>query len=326
MYVVESGPENPIYGPENMSKHEKFIASNPEVMIYNGNLEKDGFYLLKKPDDDSWQEGDKIEVCGAELFPGALLSAADSVHKVEIAYMVMKYSGVMYAQKVAMKPFDGDDPDNPTDSPETEYHATMKAKGRGFDVLEPIAMAKFGNVRYLYTKYRNNVWTLDNISYTIHPEDPAYEKTIKPALELMTNTLAELHARGIAHGDPQPKNFMIDDEGEVPVPDLEMATIAESTEEHIEMLVGDDGDIVRSPFFKDVLLLWYALTRDREEDGYQNVFLKGVSKKVYMRVFEEFTDMYLDSLDAHLDPELAIHFKPEEFKEDLLTHYLVGVQ
>ena len=291
---------------------------------FRGELNEDGVWSAEIFDQVEGTEEYRWlgQIVSLNALIGPELGSSDSINMVQYFSAGIKRNEDSPTEfvDVAVKPFT---PSSPSMGPQNEYNATLKAHKRGFNVFLPLAIIKNGDYSYLMTEYRPDVVTLDNFDLTIHPDDPRFEKEMVPILKYMTDTMAELAARGIIHGDPQPKNFAITDTGETLIPDLEFAEIAESVEDH-EYMFNGAGAIKNSSVFHDFFINWRTLTQ-QPYAGYNNIWLAGVEDKVYMRAFANYIDMYISALETHVPDELYQKFDPEAFKEALLTDPIISI-
>ncbi|HYH75083.1 MAG TPA: hypothetical protein VD735_03930 [Candidatus Saccharimonadales bacterium] len=94
-------------------------------------------------------------------------------------------------------------------------------RGRSFTPLGFYRSPEGGQVS-LITRYEHQVVTLDNLLWD-ESEKPISELRVRAALSHTALALADAHASGFIHGDPQPKNIGTDNIG-YRYPDLEAAS------------------------------------------------------------------------------------------------------
>lgn len=255
--------------------------------------------------------GDEIpKILHMDFLPGEFeLGAADSHHGVRFGFVqVERADGSVDTVHVAVKPLD-----SASQTAVHEQNAHLEVANRGFQTFEPLAIIKHDDTDFLVTRYREDILTRNNIAWTISPSDSdKYESEIVPTLNFMAESLADLHAAGIFHGDAQAKNFAVSDEGGQVVIDLEDAVFVETGEELIEVFNWLDapGEDVQygqkndeNKAFLDLTHCWYALIHPTP-DNQTNLFLEGEPTEVCMREFEaRFLEPYFNRLRSQLGEE-----------------------
>lgn len=149
--------------------------------------------------------------------PGLVLGATDSAHQV--------FFGRDGNNVVAVKPYRGKDA-----ADRAEYEMTMlrEVAALGFLTLKPVRVedTKTGLVAFLLTEYVPNLTTMSAVA----------QRRIGAPLQLRrtAETLGQLHAAGISHGDAQAKNFGIIPtvEDQIAVFDLEKGGSSERGSHH----------------------------------------------------------------------------------------------
>jgi hypothetical protein len=278
---------------------ERFAASQPETVgVYEGRLDDaaDGIYV--SPGALSREIGELgATVVEIELLPGAQLGAGDSHHDVTFGEVVLRVGEEERAVEVAIKTFD-----TGTGEAEHEHDSLIAVRQKGLDAFQPLAIAKDRNNLYLITAKRDEIESRDNADWTISPSDEeAFENIVRPELAFMSDVMAQLHAKGIFHGDAQPKNIAKTDTGRNVVMDLETAVIVEGDEAIIDTINGG-GDVRDSKAMEDIWHSWYALIH--QQTGSQT-FMVGEDFETCMEVFENHVlDPYLESLRRHASPEI----------------------
>lgn len=261
---------------------------------------EDGLYFCP----DKNQNTELPQVTGFEfLASGFELGAADSHHGVVFGTAAVTISnGIAETIRVAIKPFD-----TSSRVAEHERNCLLAAQRMGFDTYDPLALAKDGDTTYLITRFRDDVMSMDNEPWSVSPSDSErYERDVVPALLFAVDSLAQMHAKGLFHGDALAKNTVKTDTGNFVVMDLEDATIAEDEESHVRLINGDDFEEGKA--FMDLTHYWYGLTHPVLGSG-QQVFLEDEPYEVCMQEFElRYLNPYFDALARHTEPQLFAQF------------------
>jgi len=194
----------------------------------------------------------------------------------------------------------------------------LAVRERGIDTFQPLAIAKDGESAYLVTFRRDEVTSLDNENWTHLPGELRYEEEVIPNLHFLADSIALLHAKGVFHGDAQPKNFARTDTGNPVMFDFEDATIASNDQELIELIEGSSQD--ESKALSDVWHCWYAMTHPLvgTEGAASKVFLEGLQFEKCMKEFElNFLNPYLESLKQYIDPVLIEKINIENLRQSI---------
>ncbi len=291
--------------PAAAQRIEDFINSMPPTNgVYQGeplDRSPDGIYISPATAHD----GEELpRITGIDLLPGAQLGAADSHHEVCFADVALTEADepTQKITRIAIKAFTSD-----SGQAEYEHDCLALVQKKGFDTFRPLALAKNGDTTYLITLWRGEVESLDNINWTIAPDDAArYEKEVLPTLTFIAENMADLHAKGIFHGDAAAKNFAKSDAGKPIVTDLETAMIAQDEDEQLLLITG--GENFRdSRALADVAHFWYELTHPTKLED-TNIFLEGADFEKYLEVFDrDVLTPYVKRLEAQLTPELLLY-------------------
>jgi hypothetical protein len=277
---------------------ELFIDSVPQTLgVYDGSgmvPDANGVYLSQ----GSPHEGESLARFGRlDLLPGALLGAADSHHEVVFGRVLVANKEAEV--RVAIKTFTSE-----SGAAETEHDRLMDAHSLGFDTYRPLALARDGDSTYLITEYREEIETLDNANWTLSPRDgDRYYAEVAPNIHFIADNLAQMHAKGLFHGDAYAKNFGRTDAGVPVVVDLESATVARTAEELILLVSG--GEDVRDSLAKvDVEHFWYGLTHPTDPNNV-NLFLEDEPMETYLEVFtKDLLKPYIAGMRKYAPPEL----------------------
>lgn len=150
--------------------------------------------------------------------PYLRLGDADSAH--EVIFGQLEPHGA-----VAVKPF--------TREGRARRELTMitKIRERGFDTLEPLAVATGSLGTYLITRYRPGLHHLGQLNWAVDVASPKLKSVLTPSLHSAAEVAGNLHAAGITHGDFQAKNVAFDRQGPV-VLDLERAQVGRPTPDY----------------------------------------------------------------------------------------------
>ena len=323
MTLMESRPLIPDMGeamdfpePTRAEYVERFVGSAPITRgVYVGPLSDhpDGVYI--SPDIVS-SYGDTAELPRLQeiqLLPGAQLGAGDSHHEVVFGKVMLKSEEKTDLVKVAFKSFT-------TESNQAihEHDCLIAAKERGFDTYQPLALAKDGEDTYLITEFRDEVESMDNADWTISPQDSEkYQSEVVPNLHFMADNMAKMHAKGLFHGDAQPKNFARTDTGSFVLIDLENTTVATTPESH-QVLLSGGWDPTQSEANADVWHCWYSMISPMGSPESPNTFLEHESVEVCMEQFEQnFLDPYMKALAEHTEPGLYLQSNPNELRASI---------
>ena len=320
--MAESLHVNPVLDPSESEKIsstqlvEKFIASGPQThgLYEGGQLEQDGVYI--SPQASLPENGELPQLTDVELLPGVQLGAGDSLHGVVFGRVAVRAGENENVIEAAIKPFKGDSSEG---SATNEHDRLIDASRLGFDALRPLAVAKDAGVEYLVTELRDDLTTLDNVDWTIPPSDGRYAEEVVPNLRFIAESSAQMHAKGLFAGDPQPKNFVRSDTGKLVVMDLESATVARSESELGQMLSGG-YDIHDSKAYQEMSQLWYAMTNPMGASNPNNMFLPDEDFDVCMTQYEvHLLDPYIAALEQHMTPEVASQVNLQELRQALYT-------
>lgn len=293
---------------------EAFIQQQPETRgAYQGSLAEaeDGVYISPVVLTPELQERG-IEFVEVELLPGAQLGAGDSHHEVTFGRVSVRIGDEAQQVDVAIKPFTAD-----SEKAGHEHDSLLAAKQRGLDTFEPLALARDGDVVYLITKKRSDIETRDNADWTISPSDEErFDAHVRPELAAIAETMAEMHAAGVFHGDAQPKNFARTDTGSTIPIDLEDAVFVDS-DAVAEAINGVYGSPT-SQALQDVEHCWYIMLHPTSTAS-TNLLLEGENHETCMQVFEQdFLDVYLRALGKMTSSEVAIQLQWEELKQTIV--------
>lgn len=285
---------------------ERFITQEPQTHgVYEGGpMTIDGVYISPAVSEPGVEADNLPRLVDVRLTPGAILGSGDSQNGVIFGVLETKVHEDSFHTQVAIKPFQPDEYD--TEKAERaayEHDRLVDAAEMGFDTFRPLALMKDGETTYLLTEFRPDIMTMDNVDWTISPNDPRYKEELLPALHFIAGHMGETHGKGLFNGDPQPKNFAKSDTGRPVVMDLEYATVASNPSEHAAWLSGG-WEVRDSRAYQDVKQFWFTLTRGIGSDN-PNVFLAEEDYETSMREFESnFLNPYLESLQKNTPNEV----------------------
>lgn len=295
-----------------VERMEHFIESKPPTQgVYAQESlsdAPDGVYV--SPALATAQEKGLPHLTEVELMPGAQLGAGDSHHSVIFAHVAVNQGDQTHMVATAIKGFE-----SKSGAAEHEHDCLVTVAERGFNTYTPVALARDGDTTYLITRWQEEVSSLDNENWTISPRDKErYQESVVPSLHFMANTMAQLHAKGIFHGDAQPKNFARTDVGETVVFDFENTTIAQDEAENIALVSGG-WDVRDSKAGEDVWHCWYALTHPMDAKS-KNILMTEESYETYMQEFEEnFLNPYMEALQDHATDTLRAAIDIQALKQ-----------
>ena len=290
---------------------ERFIEGQPPTAgVFEGSLATadNGIYI--SPSVMTPELGEHgLEVVNVEMLPGAQLGTGDSHHEVAFGKAAVQVGDAVVTTGVAIKPFTTE-----SERAGHEHDQLVRARELGFDTFVPLAVARDGEVTYLITELRSEIESRDNVNWTISPADTErYEAEVVPELAFMADSMAQMHAKGVFHGDAQAKNIAKTDTGSMVVIDLEDATIVEGSEAITDAINGDYA-LNESLAIADVWHAWYQLIHPVTEDS-ANLFLEGEPFETCMAVFErDYLNPYLSSLEKHAPAEVHAGLKIEELR------------
>lgn len=186
------------------------------------------------------------------------ITAETSAHQVFFGKLV----GPAGEARVAVKPFTKRDDGNtaPYRKVIQEWANTNAARSRGFGAFAPIGFIPTSEGGYMITERRDDVDPMDGVDWEGALNDPDREDLITELKEVAP-LLANLHHNGITHGDPQIKNFVIDQRGAVDAIDFESAHI----QPHGEQPADTDGLLRRTR--RDLIVLFSSLARGTADAG-----------------------------------------------------------
>ena len=246
--------------------------------------------------------------------------ATDSQHEVRFASVnITKGDGEEMVTHVAIKYLEGE-----LENAVIECESLMKVSERRLDALAPVGILKDGEDGYLITLLRPDIISLDNANWTPRPGEVGFEEVIEN-LNFIGESLGRLHARGIFHGDAQPKNFARSDIGEYVVIDLEKGCDITSTEEDLVAAFLGNPSISDSRALHDLKMFWMTLNRPTGIGlNQENVFLGSdpENEEIYNVVKDHFLNRYIDTIRQQVTPELYAKLSPEIIYEAMNTHMM----
>jgi hypothetical protein len=183
------------------------------------------------------------------------LGATDSHHQVGFGEIEFRGTSGERTVQVAVKRYDDE-----LQSAVGEMDALLEVQRRGFDAIGPVAIVKEGTESYLVTLFRPDVASLDNFNWAVRPGEEGFDELVEN-LKFMATTTALMHARGIFHGDAQPKNFLRSDTGNPVLVDLEFGHTITSSYEELGDAFNGLGDVADSAALIDFKKLWMTLNR-----------------------------------------------------------------
>jgi hypothetical protein len=277
------------------------------IGVYEGSLGEDaadGIYL--SPERADGEELPKI-VHMRLLSDEFRLGSAASHHEVFFGSVLVEREGeAISAMNVAVKPF------TTAMNATREHDALTRVAAKGLDTLEPLALVKAGDRTTLITRKREDLLTRDNVKWTIPFEKTGpdgYEEVVVPELRFIAESMAEMHSKGVFHGDAQPKNFALSDTGRNVVIDLEDAIISENDEETVGLFTGW-GSLETGFAYGDIVHCWRALTNPMAGDNIQegvppNTLLIESPGEVVLDQFERnYLIPYLEKLEELMPEEV----------------------
>jgi hypothetical protein len=298
---------------------ERYIAGKPPTQ---GQLEglladaPDGVYI--SPNIMARTGNVLPELVEVELLPGAQLGAADSHHGVVFGRVAVKVGDNAAVVKVAFKEFTTE-----SERAIQEHDVLLAAHQRGFETFVPLAVARDGERTYLITEKRDEVTSMDNEDWSLSPRDAQrYSEIAVPNLHYIADAVAQLHAKGIFHGDAQPKNIARTDVGKFVVIDVEDGRVASDEGQLVEMMTGG-WEPRDSKALEDMWHCWYAMTHPLNGENPDStvksvVFLQDEDYETCMREFESnFLNPYIQALKKHADPKLLARFNLDELRTNL---------
>jgi hypothetical protein len=246
-----------------------------------------------------------VQFTAIEPLESLSMGASDTHHQVRFG--VVSYTDGEGEEKetvIGIKHFD-----DALDNAISECDSLLKVQARGFDALSPLALVKESETSsYLITLFRPDAISLDDADWTPRPGEKGHD-TVKSNLNFIAESMASLHARGVFHGDAQPKNFVRSDTGKQIVVDLEAGCrITDSPKEHIAAF-NDIEEGRMGTAYHDLKLMWTTLNRSiglRQE----NIFLgnEATPAELHMVFKEEFITPYLLKLERDTYPSVFAQF------------------
>lgn len=197
----------------------------PENVKVQSHLEKvmahEGDNLYLSPDYEWLKDGGPY---GVSVIRTA--KAETSAHGVFFVALEDPETGV--ALPIAVKPCSEKDPNHPK-NPDKAYMDWLNGRmigNAGRRHFSPVGFLIDGGNTFSLSELKPDVETLENSDWRqvlVDENDPQYEGQ-RALLPEVGRTLADLHADGIIHGDPQFKNIAIEPSGELYFIDWESAT------------------------------------------------------------------------------------------------------
>lgn len=136
-----------------------------------------------------------------EPSPHLRIGDADSAH--QVLFGTMPGMG----GPVVVKPF------SKPGKAQVESRNLIGVHERGFEALEPLAVAGGSLATYLITRQRPGLTHLGQVNWSANIASPHLKRVITPTLGLAGHTAATWHNAGITHGDLQVKNMVYDPNG-----------------------------------------------------------------------------------------------------------------
>lgn len=237
------------------------------------------------------------------------MGASDTHHEVRFARVAYtKVSGEEVEALVGVKHFD-----DALENALSECDSLLATQKLGFDAIAPVAIVKESEQSsYLITLFRPDVISLDNAEWAVRPGKRGFN-VLTENLRFIARSMGAMHAKGVFHGDAQPKNFLRSDTGQQVIVDLESGCkIATTTDEHITAYNTFEGGEVGSAL-DDLNKLWLTLNRKiglRDE----NIFLgqEATPEELYTVFREHFIIPYVYRMDESTDPAVLQNLKIDE--------------
>jgi hypothetical protein len=294
---IVNGNHNPV---ENL---QRMIVDGAEVMGYHNDVIDGplGVYMVDVLPESALE----TQFTAIEPLETLSMGASDTHHQVRFGVVSYTNSGGEEKEAVVgIKHFD-----DALENAVSECDSLLKVQARGFDALSPLALVKESDTSsYLITFFRPDAISLDNADWTSRPGEKGHN-TVKTNLNFIAESMASLHAKGVFHGDAQPKNFVRNDTGQQIVVDLELGCrITDNPAEHVAAF-NDIEEGRMGTACHDMKTMWRTLNRKiglREE----NIFLgnEATSEELYTVFKEEFVTPYLLKLESDTDPSVFAQF------------------
>lgn len=296
---------------EDIQNLNQLIANEYRIVGMRGDAQHgpDGIYMNPALGEEALEIEFKSvhEFTSVEEIRELGLGATDSHH--QVSFGVVEYTdetGSADSAQVAIKRFEDEkDYGRATEAAIAEFDALVTVQERGFDALTPVAIIKDGKDSYLITLFRKDIISLDNDNWAVRPGETGFN-TVTENLEFIANSIGTMHAKGVFHGDAQPKNFARSDLGNQVLFDLEKGyTISETYDAHAEAFNGLYNEVDSSAAYLDLRYLW--MTLNRAIGGHrENIFLghDATPEELYDTFLEHLIRPYVETLSNEATPAL----------------------
>lgn len=181
--------------------------------------------------------------------------------------------------RVAVKPFE-----NGRGALAAEWTNTLIAREKGFGAFRPLGFVATAEGGYMLTERRDDIEPMDNVDWAGVLLDPEGNADMIEDMKKFGPLLARLHESGGFHGDPQVKNGVLTEEGELDFIDWESAKFTEApvwgknTAGREEYLLGRAE--------RDMKVLFASLARSVADKGVG--FLDGFTPQTQWSFFREY--------------------------------------
>ncbi|KKQ10675.1 MAG: hypothetical protein US19_C0001G0013 [Candidatus Daviesbacteria bacterium GW2011_GWB1_36_5] len=281
---------SPVLKDANAAVQKHFRKNSHVINIAEGNHFKDGVFLAPE------FSGRQVLRIGQRRGEQDWFVRGGSAHNVSFGIIEIRDSetGEVKLLNVAVKPF------KQTAKGIIEIKNTLKVLDRGFKTVHPICFISEEDSGFLVSVARTDTKTLDSEPWSqFHTGEFLAKTYFEQLIHRNAVLLADLHASGIRHSDPQLKNFWVTPRGNVEGIDWEASTV-------YPIPVSEESFLTAS--MDDLPTYFYSLcgispredeqrsssveilvgTRDKRWQQFNDLFLRFYSLRAFERLLDDF--------------------------------------